>query len=181
MTNKNHKNHKIEGSIDTGRRYSEEIKELAYQLWAFKLSENAAEVCRALQDGRYGDPVDLTPQIVQYWARNGWVERKQTEVREQYGPILEKIFTENMFMSLELVTKFRRQLEHGEPLDKVEASLYTQLTDRIGLSPMAKVDPGQILDRNKQTIKELPDWTELAQMTPDELIAAEAKFREKRK
>lgn len=167
--------------VETGNRYSAEIKELAFQLWAFKYAENASEVSRAISEGRFGDATAISSQIINYWARNGWVERKQTETREQYGPILEKIFTENVFLSLELITKFRKQIANDEPLDKVEAALYTQLIDRSGLSPMAKVDPGQILDRNKQIAKDLPDWTQLAKMTPEELLAEEAKFREKRK
>lgn len=176
----NTKSNKNELKIDTGVRYSDEIKEMAFQLWAFKYAENAAEVCRALNEGRFGDPVPVTPQIVQYWARNGWAERKHAEAREQYGPILERIFNENVYLSLELITKFRRQIANDEAIDKVEASLYAQLSDRIGIPAIAKADTVQILNRHQPSAKELPDSVTLAKMSPEELQAEEARFRDKR-
>ena len=57
---------------DTGTRYGEDVKELAYQLWAFVAGRNASEVSRLLATAEYGS-ITVPRETVAYWAREyGW-------------------------------------------------------------------------------------------------------------
>jgi len=159
-----------------GTRYSDETKEVAYQLWAFATSRNASEVARRLSDEEWGS-VQITKDTVAYWAREyGWAERATKDVQSIAPDLRHQAFSELLFAGLE-GSKYIRQVITGTvPPDKTRVLASIAAVDRIGFSPIGKgmpaIDAPQTTTTRRTYTKE-----ELAKMTPDELMRAELEYR----
>lgn len=127
---------------DTSTRYPDEVKELAYQLWAFMSSRNASEVSRQLHTEDYG-AIEVPRETVAYWVREyKWTERAERDVQAIAPNLRHQAFSELLFAGLDGAKYIRRVNAGQEPPDKVRAMLAVAAVDRIGFSPVGKGMPG---------------------------------------
>lgn len=124
---------------DNGKRYDDETKELAYELWAYVTGENARDV--AVMLSREG--VTVPERTVRDWAtRYGWAERVATELDTLAPAIRAKTARELVIGGLEAARTLRRSvradLEGGERPDKTAVAAAVALLDRAGFSPLGR-------------------------------------------
>lgn len=100
--------------VDTGVRYSDAVKELCYQMWAFIASRNGSQVFRLLQSGEYGE-LDQVPtiQMINCWAREyGWADRSAQEIEAIAPDLRHQVFSELLFGGL-AGAKYLRRVADG--------------------------------------------------------------------
>ncbi len=159
------------------KRYPDEVKELAYQLWAFVCSRDCKKTYEALLSGDNGDPVDVSYQAIAYWAREyGWADRATRDVQSIAPDLRHQAFSELLFAGLDGARYIRRVNAGKEQPDKVRAMLAVAAVDRIGFSPVGKGMPA-IEAPTTTTTRRTYTKEELAKMTPDELMRAELEYR----
>lgn len=97
---------------DTGTRYPDETKELAYQLWAFLAGRNASEVSRMLATEEHG-AVTVPRETVAYWAREyGWAARVDRELESIAPDLRRQAFSELLIAGHE-ATRYLREVMRG--------------------------------------------------------------------
>jgi hypothetical protein len=164
--------------IDRSKRYPDETKELAYQLWAFAAARNASEVARLLADGEYG--IDDPPPIrtVTHWVtEHGWADRATRDVQSIAPDLRHQAFSELLFAGLDGARYIRRVNAGKEAPDKVRAMLAVAAVDRIGFSPVGKGMPAVEPPTTEQAIT----TESLDGKSSDELMRLELEYRATRK
>lgn len=155
--------------------YSDAVKELAYEIWAIKGSENVSKTRQLLLEGKYGDPIDVPERTLYRWAADyEWKIRKSEQIKQLAPSIREHIFGELIFTTAEAVGQIREAVQAGDPLDKALVSLTLGYLDRTGFSPVGKNDTSKVLDEVKPRLEALPE--DLSQLTDAELQALEARY-----
>lgn len=165
-----------DGSIHA-KRYPEEVKELAYQVWAFAAGRDAKRTHASLTAGEHGDPVEVSYQAIAYWAREyAWASRAERDMQSIAPDLRYQAFSELMFAGLD-GARYIRQVNAGaiDP-DKLRLTSSIAAVDRIGFSPVSKGVPS--LDPPSDTTPALPDF---ASMSEDELRAYDDQVRKQTK
>lgn len=148
------------------QRYPEEVKELAYQLWAFVASRNASEVVRRLATEEHGGH-DVPYQTVAYWVREyGWADRAARDVDSIAPDLRHQVFSELLFAGLEGAKYIRKVIDGDEHPDKVRVAAAIGAVDRIGFSPVGNRNPSDGIGAPQSKSLELPSFSA---MTPDQL------------
>lgn len=122
-----------------GKRYTDEERELGYELWAYVCGENAEEV--AVMLGREG--ITVPGRTVRDWAvRYGWAERMATELDTLAPAIRARTARELVIGGLEAARTLRRSvradLDPGDRPDKTAITAAVALLDRAGFSPLGR-------------------------------------------
>lgn len=98
----------------TGTRYSDETKEIAYQLWAFATARNASEVARQLKTEEWGH-LDVPRETVAYWAREyEWSKRADADVHSIAPNLRYQTFAELLFAGHDGARYIRRVVRGDE-------------------------------------------------------------------
>lgn len=117
-----------------GVRYSDQLKELAYQLWAFVAGRSTKEVVRTLASGEYGESVDVHRNTVDYWAREyKWTDRAEREIQAIAPNLRHQAFSELLFAGLDGAKYIRRVasgLEDHPNIDDIVNDESLNLTDK---------------------------------------------------
>ena len=79
---------KIDAIKTSGTRYSDEVKETAFELWAFECDRNQRRTAARLKELlSEGEPVP-TQQVIGYWVRTGAWDLKADQAIAQFAPNL---------------------------------------------------------------------------------------------
>lgn len=127
----------------TSERWPDEVREMAYQLWAYTCGRNAARVCAVLAD-EHGHEVPL--RTVQHWASDGsWSDRVREDLSSIAPDLHQTIVSELILGAVESARLLRRSVgDHaGDRPDKVQVTSALALLDRAGYSPLGRVAPVQ--------------------------------------
>ncbi len=158
------------------RRYPSELREMAYQYWAFTADRNAAKVSEKLaaewQDA-WGTPPTFPAfaQTVSEWAKKGnWAARVRTDLAAIAPDIEGQIVTEWMLGALEGARALRRVLRGEEegPDARTKVIAAQVALDRFGFDPKTVND--RILRVTSAGEQRLSSAA-LLDLTPDELTA----------
>ncbi len=143
-----------------GTRYDPEMRETAYQLWAFKHGQNAEAVAREL--GRDdGECPGLEGRTVRRWATDGaWAERVAREIHELAPAIHAANVTSLIAASPEAIATVRA-INRGDFTDPIRAGVQlkaaVEIMQRTGYPAALKVEPP-----SKGGPGELTDFTALS-------------------
>lgn len=166
-------------STETDRRavrHSDDVKERAYQLWAFQASRRAKIVSDLLASGELGDPVDVTERTIRNWATDdGWADRVRRDLRAIAPDMQEQTIAELIMGALSGARYLRAVIEdRAEPnKDKVASSLGA--IDRSGLSHIGRSNPADKLV--SQSAEQSPDL-QIAGKSVADLMSIEAAYRQ---
>lgn len=155
-------------------RWPDEVRELAYQLWAYTCGRNAVRVCAVLAD-EHDAPVPL--RTVQHWASSeGWSDRVREDLSSIAPDLHQTIVSELILGAVESARLLRRSVgdHEGERPDKVQVTSALALLDRAGYSPLGRVAPVQ--PATPPASAALPD---LAALPLDQVEALEREHLEK--
>jgi hypothetical protein len=134
-------------------RYPDEARDLARQLWGFKLSRNAEAVAREMQTDYPG----IEGRTIRRWADDGrWAETITQQVRALAPAIHEGILIDLMVGAAEGAGYLRAAARGEERAVQARVTAAIALLDRYGLSP--RTDPFHL--------PALPDG-ETIDMSPD--------------
>lgn len=96
------------------KRYADEIKALALDLWALKANQNASEVSRLLKSGEYGEPVDVPRETVAYWSRAyDWAAQAEQRLVD-LAPALRGRTVSNVVISAHSGSAYLRRVTDGD-------------------------------------------------------------------
>lgn len=130
-----------------GVRHPDDVKERAYQLWAFQASRRVALVSDLLAAGEIGEPVAVPSRTISRWATDdGWPDRVARDLRAIAPDMREQTVGELIMGALGGARYLRAVAEGREPKpdrDRVTSSI--ALIDRAGLSHVGKSDPSATL------------------------------------
>jgi hypothetical protein len=144
---------------DNGKRYSEETRELAYELWAFVAGENCEEVAALLAREEYGAVVVPARTVRDWVTRFGWVERLASELDALAPAIRAKTARELVLGGLDAARVLRRatrdDVPPGAKPDKVAVTAAVALLDRAGFSPLGRTSAPEV--RGADPVRALPD------------------------
>jgi hypothetical protein len=157
---------------ENGKRYTDETRELAYELWAFVAGENCEEVAALLAREEYGAVVVPARTVRDWVTRFGWVERLATELDALAPAIRAKTARELVLGGLDAARVLRRatrdDVPPGAKPDKVAVTAAVALLDRAGFSPLGRTSAPEV--RGPERGLALPD---VAGMSLPELEALE--------
>ena len=161
---------------NTGKRYSQSEKDLAYQLWAFVCGRNAEKVSAAMKTGDWGAAIDITSRTVRDWAVNGRWEERQREDMQRIAPDLRGgILTELLLAGKEAAEYARGVVRGTEVPEKTRATVSLAVLGMLGFTQQPK-DSSQAMQAlaSPKVSDALPD---LAKLSPEELNALEARYK----
>lgn len=125
--------------------WSEDTRELAYQLWAFVHGRSARAVAAALAT-EHGAAVPV--RTVQHWASSGrWSERAAAELSAIAPDLHAGIVADLVLGAIDAARTLRRSVAEGagtDRPDKVQVQAALALLDRAGYSPLGRVAPARI-------------------------------------
>lgn len=106
--------------------WDQDTKDLAYQLWWMRCGQNAAAVCRALEEGTYGqpgdearDPIRVSLSTLTYWVRTEqWHRRAAEDRRGLAGGLDERVMVSAGFGFADGVAWLRAVADGTEPVSR---------------------------------------------------------------
>jgi hypothetical protein len=164
------------GELDPrGNRHPDNVKEVAYQLWAFVCSRRPGKVSELLQSGQYGEPVSVTDRTILSWSKDqAWSQRVQDDLRAIAPDLREQTITELIFGGL-AGARYMRAVNEGWEAEPNRERLSSSIAavDRVG-----KADHASTL-----AVQSAPSAAEVsvAGKSVAELMQIEAESRRKRK
>jgi hypothetical protein len=135
-----------------GNRFSDDIKEVAYQLWAFVCSRRVAAVSDLLASGQYGDAVEVSSRQVKRWEQSyAWSQRVSDDLKAIAPDIRQQTIAEIVFGALDGARYLRAVVDGREERpSKERVTSALGLLDKAGLShtgtkadPIAGITQGQ--------------------------------------
>ena len=162
-----------------GRRYQDDTRELAFQLWELRCQRNAAKVSRLLATEEYGN-LDISARTVQRWAEDdGWELEAASRFEDAFPVILHTLYRGLAYTAMEGAEYWQDVAAGRAEPNKVRMQAITAAYDRIGFSPIGKgtAKPGAPNPEDDSP----SDAGELGQLSPDRLAAIEARYRAKRR
>lgn len=162
---------------DTGRRYTSNHRDLAYQLWAFVCNRSAEKVSAEMLSGNWGDSVDITSRTIRNWATDEkWEERVREDMQRIAPDIRAGIMSELLLSGKEAAEYVRGVIRGSESPEKTRATVSLAVLGMLGFTQQPKEAPLVALQTGKSS-DALPD---LSKLSADELNALEAKYRSKK-
>ncbi len=144
-----------------GTRYTDEARELAYQLWAFKHGRNASSVAAAMQDEHPG----LDERTVQRWAKDGdWVVKVRQDLTALAPAIQQAIITDLIAGAGEGAQHLRAVARGEAKAEPARVNACLGLLDRAGFGPR----PAQPIAPEPERAAIL-SREEIRSMTPEEM------------
>lgn len=154
-----------------GRRAGEwpdSVRELAFELWAYKHAGNCEKTAEAIAKGPDGYPVPA--RTIREWATaHNWAERKITKMAEWAPAIREQVVTEVIAGSIDAIAYVRAIVSGEEEPDKVRLTAAMTVLDRFGVAPHRQAAT--------DLIASLPPKVEPANVTPRDNSPAAAAER----
>lgn len=156
-------------------RYSDEQREVAYQVWAYVAHRNSLKAARALLEGEFADLAGMTASVDQLgrtirdWeARHGWNERADREIHA-IAPALRVRVQMGLMLALPDAVSTIHEAIRGADVSKNAIMAATAALDRAGFSPIGtKANLGEI-DTPPSTLA-LAGGKDLGAMSTDELL-----------
>lgn len=151
-------------TANRGNRYEDDVKEAAYQLWAFRCSRRTSEVARLLELGDIAEPVTVSVRQVQNWVKDfAWAERVNRDLRAIAPDIRDQTIGEIIMGALDGARYLRSVADGREQQpnkERVTSSL--GLIDRAGLSHIGRSDPSATLSATQrpQALTAITDLTD---------------------
>jgi hypothetical protein len=145
--------------LTKGQAYPDEIREMSYQLWAFKHSRNIAAVCRELKE----KAPSLDYDTVHRWAKvDNWPARVKADLVAIAPDIMQSIVTDLIAGAAEGVATVRSVARGDLQVDPTRLQASIALLDRAGFGP--RKEQGPLEPPRPTTANQLPPTTD-----PDEL------------
>jgi hypothetical protein len=151
-----------------GNRYDDSLKELAYQLWAFKCGRDSRQVASELLQA---EDVQVNDRTIRYWSTAyQWSERASSDLAAIAPDMLRTSVSELIAGSHEASRYLRRVVNGAEERpDKVRVAAAMAILDRVGIGPRRPEGETPTLT--------LPDRTstrqDYSQLTDEELARLE--------
>lgn len=117
-----------------GNRYPDSIKELGYQLWAFKCGRDSKQVAADLL---LAEDVQVHERTIRDWShRYQWAERASSDLAAIAPDMLRTSVSELIAGSHE-ASHYLRRVANGaeEKPDKVRVAAAIAILDRVGIGP----------------------------------------------
>ena len=151
---------------DTSIRYSDDDRQLAYEVWALEAGQNT-EKTSAILSAQHGLSVDGR-RIRDWRDRHSWETRYAAEVEAAAPMLRHRAFGILVVGSPEAAAYLRAVVTGQEQPEKTRVAAAFGILDRIGFSPVGRntYTPDNPADR----VRELAD---LREMTVDQLLQAE--------
>lgn len=154
-----------------GNRYGDDVKEAAYQLWAFRCSRRPSEVSGLLALGEIVEPVPVSARQIERWASSyAWAERVHRDLRAIAPDIRDQTIGEIIMGALD-GARYLRAVADGRESTPVKERVVSSLglIDRAGLSHLGRPDHDVSLSR----ITPAPHLLGIASLSDDQLDALE--------
>lgn len=146
--------------MTTSDRWTDEVRELAYQLWAYTCGRNATRVARVMEDEH---DVSVPVRTIQHWAAtDDWSTRVRDDLSSIAPDLHQTIVSELILGAVESARVLRRSVgdSDADRPDKNQITAAFGLLDRAGYSPLGRVAPVQ--PASTPQLESLPDLSLLS-------------------
>jgi hypothetical protein len=121
-----------------GRRYSDETKELAFQLWETRCQKSARKVSELLREEQFGS-LDISERTILQWSTDDQWDLEAVDRFDSAFPGFNHWLFRSMVYAAAEGIEYWQDVNAGraEP-NKVRMAAITSAFDRIGFSPVGK-------------------------------------------